>query len=144
MQDISTFVGINNAYVYSEHIHGLVNSVYSNPKGVLRIPVKMPRNYGNIELNRFVNTEGMGTLTEVKEFFLTKMEKKYQKVPFPNPYVDRLTQIVLTSAKGEKVIFGSRAIMESMAYLNGEYGLLDGKGDYTWFCCCARLSLSCS
>ena len=117
LQDISTFVGINNAYVYSEYIHGLVNSIYSNPKGVLYIPVKMPRNYGNVELNRFVNTEGMGTLIEVEEFFLTKMEKKYIKVPFPNPYVDRLTQIVLTSAKGEKVIFGSRAIMESMAYL---------------------------
>lgn len=117
LQDISTYVGINNAYVYSEHIHGLVSSIYSIPQGQLHIPVNMPNNYGNIDLNRFVNTEGMGTLTEFDEFFLTKVKKKYKKVPFQNKYANRLTQILLKSAKGDKATFGSRAIMESMAYL---------------------------
>lgn len=87
------------------------------PQGRLHIPVNMPNNYSNVDLNRFVNTEGMGTLTVFDEFFLSKVKKKYKKVPFQNKYVNRLTQIFLKSAKGDKVIFGSRAIMESMAYL---------------------------
>ena len=86
LQDISTYVGINNAYVYSEHIHGLVSSVYCIPQGRLHIPVNMPNNYSNVDLNRFVNTEGMGTLTVFDEFFLSKVKKKYKKVPFQNKY----------------------------------------------------------
>ena len=73
LQDITTFVGLNNAFVYSEHIHGLVNGIYQHPKGNLAVPVSIPCNYANIELNQFVNTEGIGTLKEVDEFFLVKI-----------------------------------------------------------------------
>ena len=78
LQDISTYVGLNNAYVYSEHIHGLVNCIYQHSKGNLSVPVSMPRNYANIELNQFVNTEGCGTLGEVNEFFLVKIKRKHK------------------------------------------------------------------
>ena len=78
LQDISTYVGLNNAYVYSEHIHGLVNCIYQHPKGNLSVPVSMPRNYANVELNQFVNTEGWGTLGEVNEFFLVKIKRKHK------------------------------------------------------------------
>ena len=117
LQDISTYVGLNNAYVYSEHIHGLVNCIYQHPKGNQSVPVSMPRNYANVELNQFVNTEGCGTLGEVNEFFLVKIEKKQKKVPFQNDLVKELTNVILRSAKGDKVVFGYRAIMESMAYM---------------------------
>ena len=117
LQDISTYVGLNNAYVYSEHIHGLVNCIYQHPKGNLSVPVSMPRNYANVELNQFVNTEGWGTLGEMNEFFLVKIEKKQKKVPFQTDLVKELTNVILKSAKGDKVVFGSRAIMESMAYM---------------------------
>ena len=117
LQDITTFVGLNNAYVYSEHIHGLVNSIYQHPKGNLTVPVSIPSNYANIELNQFVNTEGIGTLKEVDEFFLVKIKRKRKKVPFQNDLVKKLTNVILKSAKGDKVVFGSRAIMESMAYM---------------------------
>ena len=117
LQDLSTYVGFNNAYVYSEYMHGAINCVYSRTKGQLHIPISMPSNYCNISLNRFVNEEGMGTLIEIEEFFLVNIKKKKKKVPFKNDYVKELTQILLTSAKGDKVVFGSHAIMESMAYL---------------------------
>lgn len=81
LQDISTYVGINNAYVYSEHIHGLVSSVYCIPQGRLHIPVNMPNNYSNVDLNRFVNTEGMGTLTVFDEFFL-KLKRNIRRFLF--------------------------------------------------------------
>lgn len=110
-------MGLNNAYVYSEHIHGLVNCIYQHPKGNLSVPVSMPRNYANVELNQFVNTESWGTLGEMNEFFLVKIEKKQKKVPFQNDLVKELTNVILKSAKGDKVVFGSRAIMESMAYM---------------------------
>ena len=117
LQDITTFVGLNNAFVYSEHIHGLVNGIYQHPKGNLTVPVSIPSNYANIELNQFVNTEGIGTLKEVDEFFLVKIKRKRKKVPFQNDLVKKLTNVILKSAKGDKVVFGSRAIMESMAYM---------------------------
>lgn len=117
LQDISTYTGINNAYVYSEYMHGAVNFIYTLPKGELHVPVNLPENYGNVDLNRFVNQEGMGTYSDIDNFFLVKVGKKRKKVPYENDCVRELTQIVLTSAKGDNVIFGSRAIMESMAYL---------------------------
>lgn len=117
LQDLSTHVGFNNAYVYSEYMHGAIKNVSQKPKEQLHIPISMPSNYGDIALNRFVNKEGMGTLTEIEEFFLVNIKKKTKKVPFENDYVKELTQILLSSAKGDKVVFGSRAIMESMAYM---------------------------
>lgn len=117
LQDLSTHLGFNNAYVYSEYMHGAIKNVSQKPKEQLHIPISMPSNYGDIALNRFVNKEGMGTLTEIEEFFLVNIKKKTKKVPFENDYVKELTQILLTSAKGDKVVFGSRAIMESMAYM---------------------------
>ena len=98
-------------------MHGAIKNVSQKPRGQLYIPISMPSNYGDIALNRFVNEEGMGTLTEIEEFFLVNIKKKTKKVPFENDYVKELTQILLTSAKGDKVVFGSRAIMESMAYM---------------------------
>lgn len=117
LQDLSTHLGFNNAYVYSEYMHGAIKNVSQKPKEQLHIPISMPSNYGDIALNRFVNKEGMGTLTEIEEFFLVNIKKKTKKVPFENDYVKELTQILQTSAKGDKVVFGSRAIMESMAYM---------------------------
>lgn len=117
LQDISTYVGLNNAYVYSEQIHGYVSYIYNFPKGEFSIPVILPSNYGNIDLNKFVNTKCIGDFNEQNNFFLTKIKKRYIKVPYGNPYVKYLTQIILVPAKGSKVEFGARAIMESMAYL---------------------------
>lgn len=117
LQDISTYVGLNNAYVYSEQIHGLVSTIYQKPKGQIKIPVEMPYNYGNILLNRFVNEGGFGYLGEINDFFLVSIKKKMEKVRFQNNSVKYLTKIILKSIKGKQVEFGSRAIMESMAYL---------------------------
>ena len=52
LQDISTYVGLNNAYVYSEQIHGMVNYVYKHPYGPIKIPINLPYNFGNIDLNK--------------------------------------------------------------------------------------------
>lgn len=117
LQDISTYVGLNNAYVYSEQIHGYVSYIYSFPKGEFSIPVILPENYGNIDLNKFVNTNCIGDFKEQEEFFLTKIKKRYINVRYDNPYVKYLTQIILIPARGRSVVFGARAIMESMAYL---------------------------
>jgi len=117
IQDVSTYVGLNNAYVYSECIHGIANTIYQQPKGELKIPVKLPRNYGNIELNQQVNKVGIGTFEEQPNFFLKKIKIKKEKVLYDNSFVKNLTEIVLVPMKGQKVVFGSRAIMESMAYL---------------------------
>lgn len=116
MQDLSTYAGLNNAYVYSECVHGLVTNMYKKPKGHFEIPVAIPDNYCNIELNKLVNSVSMGTISEIDEFFLTHIKKSYTRVPYSNPFVKQLTNIELIPAKGEKVVFGSRAIMESMAY----------------------------
>lgn len=117
LQDISTYVGLNNAYVYSEQIHGMVNYVYKHPYGPIKIPINLPYNFGNIDLNKFVNINCFGDFEEQEEFFLKKIKIKELKVDYQNDYVRKLQQIYLIPTRGKKVVFGARAIMESMAYI---------------------------
>lgn len=117
LQDLSTFVGLNNAYVYSECIHGFVTHIYTKPKGLFEVPITLPYNYGNIDLNKFINIESIGTIDEINNFFLIRIKKRLSKIHYDNPFVKNFTNIILVSAKGDNVVFGSRAIMESMAYI---------------------------
>ncbi len=117
IQDISTYVGYNNLYIYSEYIHGAVNEIYKKPKGKIILPITFSNNYENIGLNQFINKETCGSLEEINEFFLTKVTCEEKKVPYKNQFVDYIKKVKIHSAKGEIVDFGYRAIMESMAYL---------------------------
>ena len=117
LQDISTHIGYNNLYVYSEYLHGAVNFIYKLPKGKIKLPITFTNNFANIALNKFINEETAGTMEEIDDFFLTKIKIKKIPVPYTNPFVKKLEKIELCSTKGKRVEFGYRAIMESMAYL---------------------------
>lgn len=120
LQDISTYAGLNNAYVYSEYIHAAVNKVYNvapQNNNEFTVPMVIPGNYGNIELNKIVNSVGIGSLEQLDNFFPLKIVEKKIKVKYPNPYVKALTEVYIKGQNGIKQQFGNRAIMESMAYL---------------------------
>lgn len=117
LQDISTYVGLNNAYVYSEQTHAFVSHVYTLPKGEFKIPVKLPYNYYNVDINKFVNEQGIGDYNEQNDFFLKRIKIKSINVDYKNDIVNKLKKVYLIPTKGKKVVFGARAIMESMAYL---------------------------
>lgn len=117
IQDITTYVGYNNLYVYSEYIHAAVNTIYQSPYGYIHLPIKFNNNFGNVSLNKFVNEETCGLIEEEVNFFLTKITVENKIVPFKNPFVSHIKKIKLHSAKGKVVDFGYSAIMESMAYL---------------------------
>lgn len=117
LQDVSTFFGLNNAYVYSEYLHAASNKIYESPNNEIRLPVRIYGNYGNVELNKQVNELCTGDILELPNLFLLNVKEKKVKTTYSHPYFKTLKQIELELPKGEKVIFGGRAIMESMAYL---------------------------
>lgn len=117
LQDISSYSLLNNAYVYSEYIHGVVNCIYKQPKGKIRVPVQMPRNYGNVDLNIFVNKTCMGEFSESENLFPLRIKTKKIKIPFQNQIVDELPIYYIESSQKQLFQFGTCAIMESMAYL---------------------------
>ena len=90
LQDISSYSLLNNAYVYSEYMHAAAHCIYKYPKGVFQIPLKIPRNYGNIDLNRFVNTTCMGDFSDRDNIFVKKVVFHWIRVPFHNDIVNIL------------------------------------------------------
>lgn len=90
IQDITTYIGYNNLYVYSEYLHGAVNEIYKKPLGNIHLPITFNNNYGNIGLNQFVNKESCGNIEEVNEFFLTKITCEEKKVPYKNQFVSHI------------------------------------------------------
>jgi len=64
IQDISTYVGYNNLYIYSEYIHGAVNEIYKKPKGKIILPITFSNNYENIGLNQFINKTKTANLND--------------------------------------------------------------------------------
>ncbi len=120
LQDISSYAGLNNAYVYSEYIHAAVNLVYDlapNNNNKFNVPLAIPYNYCNIELNKQVNSVGIGSLKQLDIFIPSKISEKSIKVNYSNPFVKYLTTVYIKGCNGIKLQFGNRAIMESMAYL---------------------------
>lgn len=117
LQDISTFFGLNNAYVYSEYIHAASQVIYTTQNNEIRLPVEVKGNYGNVELNREVNKISTGDYAEIPNMFLVDIKEDVVKTKYNHPYFKTFMQFSLVLPKDVKVNFGGRAIMESMAYL---------------------------
>ncbi|MCF2611244.1 hypothetical protein I6E75_13545 [Prevotella copri] len=117
LQDISSFSLLNNAYVYSEYIHSVTNYIYKLPHGVFSVPLKMPYNLDNVDLNKFINSTCMGDFRTRDSIFIKRVEFKRIKVPYKNKIVNELSIPFLYLTDGTELKFGTCAIMESMAYL---------------------------
>lgn len=119
LQDISTYSLLNNAYVYSEWIYAGANYIYKLPKGNFSIPLRMPQNYANIELNQFVNNACMGEFDSDKKDIgiIRKIQLKTIHIPYENSPIKKIEVPFLILNDGRELKFGTAAIMESMAYL---------------------------
>lgn len=117
LQDISSFALMNNSYVYSEYIHAVVNYIRTLPIGEFDVPLKLPFNYGNVELNQFVNNACMGSNDTVDIVICNRVDTKRVKVPYRNNIVKELVLPYIESTHKKKLFFGTYAVMESMAYL---------------------------
>ena len=116
IQDISSLMGLNNAYVYSEYIHGLVTMLKKERPGKFNVPLKVNGNKWNLELNTFVKEKTLGSTDIYNTIFPTKIEWRSEKVKYTNKDVDKL-ELVIIKATNSNIVFGGYAIMESMAYL---------------------------
>lgn len=116
LQDISSYSLLNNAYVYSEYMHAAANYLYKQPIGDFSVPLNLPFNFENVGLNRFINSTCMGNFRNVDNIFIIDIVYKQIKVPYSS-FVDKLIIPFLQLANGTKLVFGTCAIMESMAYL---------------------------
>lgn len=117
LQDISSYALMNNSYVYSEYIHAAVNYIRTLPIGEFDVPLKLPFNYGNVELNQFVNNACMGSNDTVDIVVCNRLDTKRVKVPYRNNIVKELFLPYIVSNHKRNLFFGTYAIMESMAYL---------------------------
>lgn len=117
LQDISSYALMNNSYVYSEYIHAAVNYIRTLPIGEFDVPLKLPFNYGNVELNQFVNNACMGSNDTVDIVVCNRIDTKRVKVPYRNNIVKELFLPYIVSNHKRNLYFGTYAIMESMAYL---------------------------
>lgn len=116
IQDLTTYWGLNNAYVYSEFMHEAVNQIYKSPYGHITIPIKINRSLNNIGVNQSIIEECIGDYMDIDPFILHVFEKK-KKCSFYNPYFNELEHVYLKLPQNKNIHFGARAIMESMAYL---------------------------
>lgn len=117
LQDITTFWGLNNTYVYSEYIHLACNVIYDQPKGEIHLPIKVHFDRTNVAANQWLVKHTIGDYEEIDDLFILRYKSKKETCPFSSSYVKKLTKIILTIQGGKKIEFGARAIMESMAYM---------------------------
>lgn len=117
LQDITTFWGLNNAYVYSEYIHWACNTIYKQSKGEIHLPIKNKYDNSNVASNKWVVEQTIGDYEERDNLFIINYEKKDVYPSFKSSYLKKLKKILLTIQGGRKIEFGARAIMESMAYI---------------------------
>lgn len=120
LQDITTYVGLNNAYVYSEYIHAAVTIAYDEGlknHGAFRVPIHITGNYGNVELNQQVNKVGMGDFEKENNVFSIGIKTRLKNVKYANPFVTHLKEVIIKAGGGKQFRFGYMAIMESMAYM---------------------------
>ena len=119
LQDITTYSGLNNGYVYSEYIHGVVTDIYDKKQNEVIVPYRLPDNCHNIHLNKYINKESFGSCTDRETVIINRIVKKRIKIPFANPYLKYHTKILIeTIPKGNGSLeFGRLALMESMAYI---------------------------
>lgn len=116
LQDISSYVGLYNAYVCSEHIHTLINLIYKENTPEIHIPIKHITNYGNLDLMIDMNKEILGDVHEQDSIFAPQIKIENIKLKNRNPYAKYSKRIMIKNHKG-KLHFSGMAIMESMAYL---------------------------
>ncbi len=117
LQDITTFWGLNNVYVYSEYIHFACNVIYKQPKNEINLPIKAKFDRTNVAANQWLVKHTIGDYEEVDNLFIQGYKPKIETCPFSSPYVKKIKKIILTIQGGKKIDFGARAIMESMAYM---------------------------
>lgn len=117
LQDISSYSLLNNAYVYSEYIHVATNCIYKLPKGEFNIPISIPTNYCNIDLNKYINSNCMGDFSDRDSMFIKGIRFEHYTVPYKNKIVNGFDVPFLVLVGGSELKFGTCAIMESMAFL---------------------------
>lgn len=118
LQDITTFTGLNNAYVFSEIMHSAVNYIYANNKGPIEIPLEYEKyDSVNLKANIFLQTHTRGSLCDINTLFIKRIIINSVSVPTNSIGLTKITNVKIERVGGEPIIFGSRAIMESMAYL---------------------------
>ncbi len=117
LQDFTTYFGQNRLYVYSEYVHGVVNSIYKSASKTFSVPYIIKDMSDNVFLNQYIVSFTLGDGAEMENFNVaTEPEVIYENVDYGTPHL-RIPQIVVSAKNGDKRIFGGYAIMESMAYI---------------------------
>ena len=124
LQDITTYWGLNNAYVYSEYIHGAINQVYEYPKGDFYVPLQLSDNVYNIRLNQSFVEECTGDYDEIDKLFITDINVRKEKVKYPDFYVKKIGACLFKVTQRENTIW-------SKSYY-GEYGISVRETNSSW------------
>jgi len=115
IQDISTHFGLNNTYVYAEYFHSSITSLYKLKKKQIKLPVKLYKNRDNVELNKKISDLCTGDYMTVDSTIISDIITNKNIVETPFGILDVHTYTLVSGRN--RIRFGGRAIMESMAFL---------------------------
>lgn len=115
IQDVSTYFGLNNMYVYAEYLHSVITNIYKQKSNKIRIPIILKNDLDNVDLNQKIAKLCTGEYSEVDTLVVTKIVENQIRMRTPQGELD-ITTYELISGRN-KLKFGARAIMESMAFM---------------------------
>lgn len=122
IQDVTTYYGLHNMYVYSEYIHSVVNRIYKLPKGTFNVPFGIEDNNDNVKLNQEIVKLTWGD-SDIKSVFSIKSIKILEDtMSYPSP-IKQIPSVCIETNDNDCITFGAIAIMESMAYLMEQFNI---------------------
>lgn len=115
IQAVTTTSGFYNLYCMSEYMHSVINRIYKIPQKEFQIPFEITDNNDKVQTNiEILNASyGDGADKPIDSIHEISIEEKTIDID----EIKGVREIVIASEMGEKRIFGTLAIMESMAYL---------------------------
>lgn len=116
LQDISTYYGLRNIYIYGEYFRSVVNRIISSGKKAFSVPYQITDNKDNVLLNIQTHKITQGDSCNITSFTIKSIDRIEDDL-ISNPILPSIPSIFINTEDDETVSFGAMAIMESMAYL---------------------------
>lgn len=127
IQDISTYYGLNNMYVYSEYLRFAINQIYQSPNHCFKVPIT-PNNYNqqNVFLNSQISKFTNGDSCEIDVIkAINSIDIVKQETGTLGTKLDEIESAIITGLDNNNeefiVAFGAICIKENISYIMEQF-----------------------
>lgn len=127
LQDVTTYYGLNNMFVYSEYLRFATNKIYKSINPHFKVPIiPFSDNEQNVFLNKQISKLTNGDSYEIKTIkSIDSIDIVKEETGVSGTKFDEIDSAIIT-CKNEKeeefiLIFGAICIKENMAYLMEQF-----------------------